>query len=128
MKQFSDSLYFQLSNKSSSFKFVSLFESIVFMDKKYFVLKLSPSRSDFAQTMTDEERSIMQQHVVYWKDFLAKGMVIVFGPVFHPEGTYGLGIVCVEEEKQVQELIKNDPASAINQYEYYPMMAVTATS
>jgi hypothetical protein len=31
------------------------------MNKKYFALKLNPCRPDFAQTMSDEERSIMQQ-------------------------------------------------------------------
>jgi hypothetical protein len=36
------------------------------VNKKYFALKLNPSRPDFAQTMTDEEKSIMQQN-----DFIA---------------------------------------------------------
>jgi len=41
-------------------------------------------------------------------------------------GTYGIGIVGVETEEQLQSLIKNDPATAINKYEYYPMRAATA--
>ena len=36
------------------------------MGKQHFVIYLNPSRPDFAQTMTDEERSIIQQHVEYW--------------------------------------------------------------
>ncbi|MGN6179044.1 MAG: hypothetical protein ACTHNW_07675 [Mucilaginibacter sp.] len=39
--------------------------------------------------MTPEERAIMQQHVVYWKDLMNKGTVIAFGPVLDPVGTYG---------------------------------------
>jgi len=92
--------------------------------KKYFALKLIPSRADFAQTMTDEERSIMQQHVGYWMGYMNKGMVLVFGPVLDPAATYGLGIVCVENEEEVKEMIAGDPAATINRYEYYPMMAI----
>jgi hypothetical protein len=30
----------------------------------------------------------------------------------------------VEDEQHVEEFIKNDPATGLNRYEYYPMMAV----
>ncbi len=66
----------------------------------------------------------MQQHVVYFKDLMDKGMVIVYGPVMDPKGVYGLGVVEVDDEAQVQAIITNDPASQINTYEYYPMRAV----
>lgn len=59
--------------------------------------------------MTSEERNIMQQHVQYWKGYMNKGMVIVFGPVLQANNVYGLGIVSVESEEQVKELIANDP-------------------
>jgi uncharacterized protein len=94
------------------------------MEKKYFALMLLPSRPDFAQTMTEEERAVMRQHVGYWKDQMQKGNVIVFGPVLNPQSTYGLGIVAVKDEEQVKEFIQNDPAASINRYEYYPMLAV----
>ena len=94
------------------------------MKKEYFALKLLPCRPDFAQTMTDQERSIMQQHVVYWRKHMEKGNVIVFGPVLDPAAVYGLGVIAVDNEQQVKELIDQDPASGINTYEYHPMMAV----
>ena len=94
------------------------------MDKKYFVLYLNPCRPDFAQTMTAEERTIMQLHIGYWKTFMDKGVMLIFGPVLDPTGVYGLGIVAVDGEEQLQQLIANDPASAINRYEYHPMLAV----
>ena len=94
------------------------------MDKKYFALKLNPPRPDFAQTMSEEERSIMQQHGVYWRNFMSKGMVITFGPVLDPNGVYGLGIVAVDDEQEVKDFIANDPAGKINTYEYHPMLAV----
>jgi uncharacterized protein YciI len=94
------------------------------MNKKYFSLKLIPSRPTFAQDMTDEERGIMQLHVDYWRDLMSKGVVIVFGPVLDPAGIYGLGIVCVDSQEQVNTLTANDPASKINKYEIHPMMAI----
>lgn len=94
------------------------------MEKKYFVLHLIPSRPDFAETMTDEERKIMLEHAGFWKNYMDRGIVLVVGPVFDPKGTYGLGIVAVDDEAQVNELIKNDPASKINRYEYFPMKAM----
>ena len=44
-----------------------------------------------------------------------------------PEGVYGLGIVEAESDVQVKAFIANDPATKINRYEFYPMMAVVAT-
>lgn len=92
--------------------------------KKYFALKLLPPRPTFAQDMTDAERAIMQEHVLYWKDLMSKGFVLAFGPVLDPAGVYGLGIVAVDDEAQVKEFTLNDPAVKINRYEYAQMLAV----
>lgn len=94
------------------------------MDKKFFVLKLNPSRPDFAQTMTDEERAVMQEHAMYWRKHMSRGKVLVFGPVLDPNAVYGLGIVSVDGEQEVKDFIAGDPADKINSYEYYPMLAV----
>jgi uncharacterized protein YciI len=94
------------------------------MNKKFFALKLNPCRPDFAQTMTDNEKAIMQQHLAYLRKYMDEGVVHIFGPVMDPKGTYGFGVISVDNEDEVTELIKNDPASSINQYEYYPMLAV----
>jgi len=95
------------------------------MTKTHYTLYLNPPRPTFMQDMTDEERDIMQRHIQYWNDYMAKGMVLAFGPVLDPQGVYGLGIVEVENEQQVQEMIANDPANGLNRYEYYLMKAVT---
>ena len=92
--------------------------------KKYFALRLIPCRPTFSQDMTDDERKIMREHIVYWTDLMNKGFALVFGPVLDPTAVYGLGIVAVDDEAQVKEMIANDPANKINSYEYYPMMAV----
>jgi len=96
--------------------------------KKYYAIKLNPRRADFAQTMTVQERTIMQQHIGYWKLYLDKGVMLIFGPVLDPKGTYGLGIVAVDSEEELKELLHNDPATTINDYEYHPMLAVMADS
>lgn len=96
------------------------------MEKKYFALKLIPNRPDFVQTMTDEEKEIMQQHVAYWKEYMDKGVMLILGPVLDPNGAYGLGIVSADSEEEVSQLIAHDPATRINTYEYYPMLAAVA--
>jgi uncharacterized protein YciI len=92
--------------------------------KKYFALHLLPPRPTFAQDMSPEERSIMQRHVAYWTDLMDKGKVLVFGPVIDPNGVYGLGVIAVDHEDEVEELTSHDPAIAINRYEIFPMMAM----
>jgi len=94
------------------------------MDKKYFVLYLIPLRSDFAQTMSEEERLIMTKHVAYWREIMNRGKVVVFGPVMEGTEVYGLGVLCVEDEQEVKDIVANDPAITINRYEYFPMKAV----
>src|SRR5882762_9485870 len=95
------------------------------MQKIHYALYLNPPRLTFFQDMTDDERKIMQQHIAYWNDSMSKGKVLAFGPVLDPQGGYGLGIVEVENEQQMQDMIANDSANGVNQYEYYLMKAVT---
>jgi uncharacterized protein len=94
--------------------------------KKHFALKLIPPRPSFAMDMSDEERKIMEQHVEYWKDLLNKHIAIVFGPVFDPTGAYGLGVVEVDDDAQLKEIMEKDPATQVNRYEFAPMRAVFA--
>lgn len=98
------------------------------MDKQYFVLHLLPSRPDFAQTMTAEERAIMMSHITYWTEIMNQGKVLAFGPVLDPKEVYGLGIIAVNSEQEVKDFIANDPAAKINRYEYFPMKAITPQS
>ena len=96
--------------------------------KKYFVLKLIAPRPTFPQDITPQEQTIMQQHVIYWTDLMNKGFVLAFGPVIDPKGVYGLGIIKVDNEIQVNEIINADHANGLNRYEFYPMMAITPKS
>jgi uncharacterized protein YciI len=94
-------------------------------EKKYFFLKLNPPRPSFTIDMTEEERKIMQKHIAYWAPYLNDGTMIVFGPVMDPKGGYGIGVVAVENQEQLNQIVANDPANGLGSYEVYPMMAVT---
>lgn len=94
------------------------------MEKQFYAVYLNPSRPDFAMTMTNEERAIMEKHVAYWMEKMKQGKIYAFGPVFDPKEIYGLGIVAVENEQELKNFIANDPAGKINKYEYFPMKAI----
>ena len=95
------------------------------MDKRHFFLKLNPPRATFTLDMTAEERSIMQKHVAYWQPYVENGTVIVLGPVADPKGAYGIAVVAVQNEEELNSLIAADPANGLNKYEVHPMRAVT---
>lgn len=97
------------------------------MDKKQFFLKLIPPRPSFSKDMTDEERSIMNKHIDYWMAVMNTGMIIAYGPVFDPNGAYGIGIIEAESEENARDFAVNDPAplAGLGHYEIYPMKAVT---
>lgn len=94
------------------------------MGKQFFAVYLNPSRPDFATTMTDSEKAIMMQHVAYWTEKMNQGKVYAFGPVMDPKEIYGLGVVAVDSEQELKDIIANDPAGKINKYEYFLMRAV----
>ena len=90
----------------------------------FFLCKLIPPRPTFAEDMTEVEAKVMQEHVAYWTDLANKGIAIAFGPVADPKGTWGVGILEVESESDIQIISAKDPALASNigcRAESYPM-------
>lgn len=94
------------------------------MEKQQFFLKLNPPRPTFMIDMTMDEKAIMQKHVAYWTGLLNENIAIVFGPVLDPKGVHGAGVVSVDNEEHLKQIIANDPANGLNHYEYYPMRAI----
>jgi len=94
-------------------------------DKEHYFLKLNPPRPSFTVDMSDEERTVMLKHVAYWAPYVEDGTVIVLGPVMDPKGGYGMAVLAVDNEKQLNELVANDPANGLNTYEIFSMRAVT---
>jgi hypothetical protein len=80
--------------------------------KSHFLIKLIPPRTSFALDMTNEERRLMHEHVVYWTGLAERGIALLFGPVLDPAGSYGIGVVELEQEEDLRVLIANDPVTS----------------
>jgi hypothetical protein len=74
-----------------------------------FVLRLIAPRPNFAQTLTDSEREIMNSHAVHWRPYLERGDMVVFGPVLTDEDSYGLAVVETDDEGALREFAAQDP-------------------
>ncbi|HTR51094.1 MAG TPA: SRPBCC domain-containing protein [Kofleriaceae bacterium] len=98
-------------------------------DPRYFLLRLIPPRATFAQDMSADERAVMTAHGVYWREQLAAGTAIAFGPVLDPAGAWGLGLVRARDEAEVRAFAGKDPALTSNigmRYELVPMATLVA--
>lgn len=92
----------------------------------YFFMRLLAPRPTFAFDMNADEAAVMQAHSGYWREQLAAGMVVAFGPVADPKGPWGLGIVRAPDEAAVRAFQERDPAlqSGLGfTYELMPMLA-----
>jgi len=49
----------------------------------------------------------MTQHIAYWTEKLKQGKVYAFGSVIDPKEIYGLGIVVVDNEQELKDMIAN---------------------
>ena len=74
-----------------------------------FVLRLIAPRPNFAQTITDTERAIMDSHGAHWRPYLERGEMVVFGPVLTDEDSYGLAVVETDDEQALREFAAQDP-------------------
>jgi uncharacterized protein YciI len=109
--------------------YVLLVNGIVFVMEggimRYYFCKLIPPRPTFQQDMTEGERALMMRHVAYWTELAQRGVAVAFGPVADPSGGYGIGIVELDDEADVNELERNDPTieSGLGfKYEVRPML------
>jgi hypothetical protein len=74
-----------------------------------FVLRLIAPRPNFAQSLTDAEREIMNRHAAHWGPYLERGDMVVFGPVLTDENSYGLAVVETDDEQELREFASQDP-------------------
>ena len=74
-----------------------------------FVLRLIAPRPDFAQTLTDSEREVMNRHAAHWQPYLERGDMVVFGPVLTDDDSYGLAVVEADDEQVLREFSAQDP-------------------
>src|SRR5712692_8942479 len=74
-----------------------------------FVLRLIAPRPNFAQSLTDSEREIMNRHAAHWRPYLERGDMVVFGPVLTEADSYGLAVVETDDEPGLREFAAQDP-------------------
>jgi uncharacterized protein YciI len=74
-----------------------------------FVLRLIAPRPNFAQTLTDSERAIMNSHAAHWRPYLERGEMVVFGPVLTNDDSYGLAVVETDDEQALRAFAAQDP-------------------
>lgn len=93
------------------------------MSAGHYVYKLIPPRPTFATDMSDRERTLMGEHVVYWTALMRSGGVVIFGPVADPAGSWGLAVVEAANADEVRALGTEDPAvkSGMASFEVYAM-------
>jgi hypothetical protein len=94
---------------------------------RYFFNRLIGPRPDFGLTLTPGERALMGRHAQYWRALMAEGKVIALGPVNENGRTWGLGLVRVASEAELDALNAADPvilAGIGAYYEHAPMMAL----
>lgn len=96
-------------------------------DQQYF-LKLIPPRSTFPADMDARERSLMQEHTVYMRGYFEAGKLLIYGPVMHPAGAFGMGVMVVSGEAEARRIMDDDPTvrGGVNRYEIAPMMVAAA--
>ena len=89
----------------------------------HFFFKIIPPRATFAHDMTDEERGLMQQHAAYAKELFESGLLLAYGPVLDPEGSFGIGLLEMDSMEQADAMAKNDPSVKVglNRYTLAPM-------
>ena len=74
-----------------------------------FVLRLIAPRPNFAQTMTDAEREIMNRHAAHWRPYLERGDMVVFGPILTEDDSYGLAVVETDDEQVLRDFAAQEP-------------------
>jgi uncharacterized protein YciI len=75
-----------------------------------FVFRLKGPRPNFALDMTEAEREIMGRHAAHWRARVDAGQMVVFGPVLDGSGSWGLGVIEVEDEDELRAFVAEDPA------------------
>src|SRR5271168_3349058 len=93
------------------------------MTKQHLFVRLIAPRPTFPMDMTPEEKSLMQQHVVYTHEKFAAGKVLIFGPVMAPTGAFGMAVFEAADEAEVRGILENDPTvkAGLNTFEIHPM-------
>ena len=72
---------------------------------------LHPPRTNFAATMTDEEKSVWREHFQRFERLLAEGVIILVGPTLGEANT-GIAIFEAPDDASARQLMAEDPVVA----------------
>jgi len=72
---------------------------------------IHPPRSDFAATMTEEERDVWGVHFERFERMLAEGSIILVGPTLGSTNT-GIAIFEAPDEDAARRIMDEDPVIA----------------
>ena len=75
----------------------------------FFFCRLNGPRPTFPFDATDEERTLMGEHMVHWRPHVENGTVVALGPVFDPAGPFGMAVVDVADAAEAEALTSADP-------------------
>lgn len=94
---------------------------------RHFFCILRGPRPTFPADITPGEREMMKAHAAYWREQMAQGYVVVFGPVEDPKATYGILVMQLPDGMHPEPLLDSDPVILANggfHFEYHSMRAV----
>ena len=88
-----------------------------------FLYRLQPPRPTFPADMEPAEAEVMERHFAYWQDLMARGVAVAYGPVLDRDGTWGIGLLDLEDVQAARETGEGDPAVAggVCTFEVVPM-------
>ncbi len=72
---------------------------------------IHPPRDDFAATMTEDERSVWNEHAARMQRLYDEGAVILAGPTLGATNT-GIAVIEAEDEAAARRIMEEDPAIA----------------
>jgi uncharacterized protein YciI len=72
---------------------------------------IHPPRDNFAETMTDEERTVWGRHFERLQELLAEGVLILAGPTMGSLNT-GIAVIEAPDEQTARTIMNGDPVIA----------------
>lgn len=75
-----------------------------------YACELIPPRPTFMEDMDEAERAVLARHTAYWNRAIERGRAVLYGPVFGPEGAWGLGVFSAADLKEARAFVDADPA------------------
>jgi hypothetical protein len=88
-----------------------------------FLYRLLPPRPNFPADMEPAEAEAMERHFAYWRELMSLGVAQAYGPVLDPKGSWGLGLLDLEDEQAARDVGERDPAveGGVCTFEVLPM-------